>query len=494
MNKFGINTVSNVAAKLWSLVSIYVFIPLYIRLLGETAYGLVSFFATLQGALNLLGLGLSNTLRREFAVGQDTDRKYKLLRSVELIYCGLGALIVAICFFGSDFIAEQWLNIEELDPGLVSTVIALMGVSIALQLVANLYAGCLFGLEHQVLTNGYTVVWSAVKSCGSLAVIWFVKPDLVLFYAWHLVSDAVYLLVLRLSVVGKLPRQNREKWTWRDISNIASVWQYTCGLLFISFVALINRQLDKTIISKFLDLSELGGYNLATTLGSLAGIIPTAVYTSVFPRFTQWATTGDPELGDKYLRINRFVNLILSAMAAFVAAYALPLIRAWTGSDAYGGMLSVVGTLVVLGVAVIEYQQLPYALALAHGDTGINVLVGGAAIPFIGLASYYGISRYGLLGAGVVLLVMMGLQTVVYLVLVYRKYLPGKAIAALVRDTAIPLGVSLLIAFGSRVWVTGLTQNHWLQVALAVLCGGGTLGLLLIVYEGKTLLAKLRRH
>jgi hypothetical protein len=157
-------------------------------------------------------------------------------------------------------------------------------------------------------------------------------------------------------------------------------------------------------------------------------------------------------------------------------------------------MLGVVGTLVVLGVAVVEFQQLPYALALAHGDTGINVLVGGAAIPFIGLASYFGISRYGLMGAGVVLLVMMGLQTAVYLVLVYRKYLPGKALVALVRDTVIPLGVSLLLAFGSRMLVTGLTQNHWLQVALAVLCGGVTLGLLLLVYEGKTIYAKLRRH
>jgi sporulation protein YlmC with PRC-barrel domain len=42
--------------------------------------------------------------------------------------------------------------------------------------------GCLLGLEHQVMANGYTIGWSAIKSIGSLIIIAVVKPDLVLFY------------------------------------------------------------------------------------------------------------------------------------------------------------------------------------------------------------------------------------------------------------------------------------------------------------------------
>ena len=62
------NTIANMASKIWSMVSIYIFVPLYIKYLGEEAYGLISFFTTMQMALNLLGLGLSSTLRREFAL------------------------------------------------------------------------------------------------------------------------------------------------------------------------------------------------------------------------------------------------------------------------------------------------------------------------------------------------------------------------------------------------------------------------------------------
>ena len=157
MKKVTANTISNIATKLWSLISIYLFIPLYIKILGEAAYGLVSIFSTLQATLNILGIGLANTLGREFATGETTvennTKRYKLLKSTELIYFFISFLIVAICFLGSDFIANDWLNIENLDNALVTRIIFLMGISIAFQLLAHLYSGCLLGMQHQVLSN-----------------------------------------------------------------------------------------------------------------------------------------------------------------------------------------------------------------------------------------------------------------------------------------------------------------------------------------------------
>ena len=87
MNKTGKNAVSNIIAKLWTMIATYLFVPFYINILGEESYGIVSFFATLQMAINILGLGLANTLRREFAVNtgdkeKDNYRKKKLLNCI----------------------------------------------------------------------------------------------------------------------------------------------------------------------------------------------------------------------------------------------------------------------------------------------------------------------------------------------------------------------------------------------------------------------------
>ena len=485
--KLGINTISNIATKLWSMVSIYLFIPLYIQILGETAYGLVSFFATLQTTLNILGLGLSNTLRREFASGENTYqnaiRKYKLLRSTENIYFVLGIVVILICSFGSEFIANNWLNIETLNFKQVSLVISLMGVSIAIQMIANLYSGCLFGLNYQALANIICILWSAAKSIGALFVIAFLVPNLTFFYGWHIITDILYLIALRWTVKKKLQLIQRVEWNIRDFSNMLRILRYTCGVLFISFIALINKQLDKIVISRFFTLTELGAYNVATTLGSLSTIVPIALYTTVFPRFTNYVTTNKKDsLEKEFLKINRLSNLTVACMGAFIAVYALPLIRIWTGSDSYARILGSVGTLVVLAVSIAEFQEIPYALALANGNTKYNVFVGIIFIPIVFASTYWGIVNYGLIGAGCVYLLMMVSQTLVYEWLVYKKYLRKNPFRLIICDTFLPLAGSLIIACISKNMIENITDNIFAECGLAIVCGGLTLLFLFLLF------------
>ena len=501
MRKFGLNTISNIVARLWSMVAIYIFIPFYIHILGESAYGLVSFFATLHTALNLLGLGLANTLRREYAVGEETEtnniRKYKLLRSVELLYFGIGIFIVILCTFGSGFISNKWLNIEALDPNMVATVISLMGVSIAFQLIANLYAGCLFGLEHQVKANLLCVIWSIAKNVGALGVIALIAPDLRLFYSWHIVTDIAYLIALRIFVVKHLNIRTRGLWKLHDLRNISTIWKYTVGILMISLVALVNRQLDKVIISKFLTLTELGAYNASTTMGSLTAIIPAAIYTAIFPRFTKAVTTDNTEqLVSDFKMTNKIVNIVVVCMMAYIGAFAVPLIRIWTGSEVYADMLHVVGCLVVIAVGVTEFQEIPYALALAHGNTKINVMVGGIFIPIVATSTLFGIKYYGLMGAGIVYVVMALSQTLLYEYFVYKRYVDSNPVRLIMKDTILPSLFALASAFFIQYIVVNFTDSPVIQSGIAVICGGLVLCIMLFIFaknELKNLRVILKR-
>lgn len=480
MKKLGINTVFNIITKLWSMISIYLFTPLYVQLLGETSYGLVSFFSTLQATLNLLGLGLENTLRREFAVGDECEensrRKYKLLRSIELIYIILGAVIIVFCTFGATFISESWLNIEDLDTKVVANVISLMGISIALQLIAKLYSGCLMGMNKQVKANMLCVGWSMGKSVGALLILFFISPELTYFYSWHILIDLIYLILLRVFVVHELKFAEGVCWRITDLKNLKSIWKYTSGILFISFVSLVNRQLDKVIISKYLTLTELGAYNIATTLGSVTSIIPAALYVSIFPRFTNYATTnGENIMRKEFGQVNKVVNLITACMGAYIAIYALQLIEVWTGSEDYISKLGNVAILIVLAVTMVEFQEIPYALVLAHGNTKYNVIVGAAFIPFVIGLTYVGVKREGLFGAGFVYFIVMFSQTILYQFLVYKNYITSRPIKMIIKDTLLPLNVCLIMAYISKLIVCEMTGNVFLQIIFAILCGGLTL-------------------
>ena len=473
------------------MFSIYIFVPLYIEILGETSYGLVSFFATLQTAFNILGLGLANTLRREMAVGEKTVenniKKYKLLRSIEIIYVVIAILICLICILFSGQIATEWLIIDTLDSVLVARVISLMGISIAIQLIANLHLGVLFGLDYQVIANSACIVWSAVKSIGSLLLIRYIKPDLLMFYGWHILSDALYLLFLRYHGIHKLNLQKKERiWKLKDIKQIKRVWKYASGILFISFIALVNKQLDKVVISNNLPLAELGAYNVAITLGSLTTFIPLALYVSVFPLFTQYATTGEMEkLKRLFSDINKPVNIILSCMIAYIAAFSDNLIMVWTGSSEYVRILGVTGALAVVAVGLVEYQELPYALALAHGQTKYNALVGGIFIPITFVATYYGITNYGLIGAGCVYMGSMLIQTLLYTYIVYKKYVYKHPLLHVATEIVIPLVCAMLVAVTCKKVIGNCITNEWMILFAAILMGIVTMGIELVLFSRK---------
>ena len=280
--------------------------------------------------------------------------------------------------------------------------------------------------------------------------------------------------------------KNERMWKLKDIKQIKQVWKYASGILFISFIALANKQLDKIVISNNLPLAELGAYNVAITLGSLTTFVPQALYVSTFPLFTRYATNGETDKLKRFFsNLNKPVNIILSCMIAFIAAFSDNLIMIWTDSSEYVQMLGITAALAVIAVGVVEYQELPYALALAHGQTKYNALVGGIFIPITFVATYFGITNYGLIGAGCVYMGLMLIQTLLYTYIVYRKYVYEHPLLHVATEIVMPLVCAMLVAFTFKDIIGNFITSEWIMLFVAV--GGGivTLGTELVLFARK---------
>ena len=58
------NILANIVGKVWSVLSIFIFIPLYIRILGIEEFSIISFGILLTSITALLDSGLTSTLSR----------------------------------------------------------------------------------------------------------------------------------------------------------------------------------------------------------------------------------------------------------------------------------------------------------------------------------------------------------------------------------------------------------------------------------------------
>jgi hypothetical protein len=95
------NIAANYASRLWGGISTFVFAPLYLRILGPEAFGLITFSTTLLGIVFIVDMGLSNTFAREMARTTDKRTLADLLRSLEWVYVGIILLFLLVAELGS---------------------------------------------------------------------------------------------------------------------------------------------------------------------------------------------------------------------------------------------------------------------------------------------------------------------------------------------------------------------------------------------------------
>jgi O-antigen/teichoic acid export membrane protein len=410
------NIIANTLGRGWSILMAIAFVPIYIKLLGIEAFGLIGFFVTLQGLFAILDLGLSTTLSRELARAsvhpEQAQRTRDLVRTLEVIYWGIALLIGAAVIALAPWIANHWLNPQGLSQSAVQEAITLLGLVIAFQWPIGFYSGGLVGLQRQVLNNIITAGLATVRGIGAVAVLWFVAPTIDAYFKWQLAVSILGVASVALALWGNLPKGDRPARFERSL--LQSVWRFAGGMTAISAVVLLLVQTDKVLLSRLLSLEMFGYYMLAAAVAGASVFFVGPIFTAVFPRFTQLVATGDQErLRDVYHQACQLVSVAVIPLMLVVAFFSLELLTIWTGNQVIAERAYWLVSLLAIGSALNGLMHVPYAAQLAHGWTGLaltaNVIAVIVLVPLIiVLTIHYGAvgaaSAWVLLNTGYVLL------------------------------------------------------------------------------------------
>ena len=127
------NLVSQVAVALMALVAV----PWLLRLLGSEGYGLAAFYALLLQLFMLLDLGLGALVLRQTARaragGMPVERYLSLVRTVEAFFVAVAVVVSAGVWLGAGWIAEIWLDGNDLDQDVIRRSVELMAISCGLR-------------------------------------------------------------------------------------------------------------------------------------------------------------------------------------------------------------------------------------------------------------------------------------------------------------------------------------------------------------------------
>lgn len=444
------NIIANIIGKFWSVLSGFLFIPLYIKFLGFESYAIISFTLIIAGVMAVLDAGLTATLSREFARNdQSLEEKFRIFKTLETCYFLIVFFISILAFFFSNYIAANWLNLKTIDPIRVSLFIKIIGFEAGFQMLFRFYMGGVLGFEKQVKANMFQMGWGMLRNGLVVFAIYFI-PSLEMFFTWQLVSTIVFTIIMR----SVLLRILSGKYTYRFKPTIEKevflkIWRFTGGMLLISLVASLNTQMDKLTISKLMDINTLGYYTLAISIATGVFVLISPISIALLPRFTALYSKGDRKSAKElYQKINLFVAILLFSCMASMIFQGNKLIWIWTDNIELAQKAGMFLPVLSVSYVMLALASIPYDIAIANGYTKLNNVLGIISL-FITLPGYWIATKmYGGIGAAYVFCIVQTIITFIYLYLINNKFLNINVYELLGKKLAYPLTIAVSIGYG----------------------------------------------
>lgn len=437
-----INILSNYAGQTWMVVMSVAFLPLYIRILGMEAFGLVGLMLSFQSIAQLFDFGIGGAVNRELSQRAHdaalNDSARDLVYSSQYAIWLLVALITLVFWMSSGLMADHWLHLRGMGRDEAAHAIAIMGIAIALLWPSTFYANCLSGLEQQPTLNVINAVFATLRSAGALAVLLWVSPTINDFFWWYTAMGAGQSLVTAIAVWRALPQGQRPaRWASHELRTSR---RFAGGLFAIGVLATGVTQLDRLSMATLRPLAELGYYTMALSVAAGLSRMVLPMFNALYPRFSRLVATGNKAaLRELYHLSSQYIAVVIAAVSAVLVVFARDVLFLWTGNAELVSRVALPMALLVAGSALNGLMNIPYALQLANGWTRLTVGLNAVSLLFGIPLCLWAVSSYGMTGAASLWLLLNLASVLVGIPLMHRRLLRGEAARWYLRDILPPI-------------------------------------------------------
>lgn len=467
------NLIANIGGRVWAGLIGLVFIPVYIRYLGIEAYGLIGLFAVMQAWLVLLDMGMTPTLTREmarFSTGAHTPQSIReLLRSLELVVITLGLCTGFVIWGASGWLAADWLRVQKLPVGTVAQAIAIMGGVAVLRLIEGIYRGALLGLQKQVFFNMAYAFFETVRAVGAVGVLAWVSPSIEAYFAWQGLVSLVAVSVLAAATYGELPRVELPVRFSRQA--LSGIRQFVMGMMAYMFLAVLQTQIDKVLLSRLLSLEEFGYYALGAAVAAALIVLINPVTQAFFPRLSELAARGDDaQLVRNYHLGAQLVTAFAAPAALMLLFYGRDLLFFWAGDRMLADQVAPILALLAIGTLLNCMMHMPFITQFAYGRLDLTVKTNLAAVCVLAPAMYLASLHFGAMGAAWVWVLINVGYILGGMPFMYRHLLGNERWKWYRDDVLLPLSAASLT--GGLLWYAGPQSFEGpLQLAWPLIAG-----------------------
>lgn len=437
MNKIQSNAIANYLLRFWQIISLYIFIPIYLRLLGAESYGLIAFFTSILAIISIADAGISAAFSRKIAENGPSKRNYLLLISLEKVLSIFLTVIAVIGIFFAKNISEDWIGNTSNQPNKIQVICICLMILSSISLVqTNLYISGLMGLQKQISANSIGIISSLVRQ-GLVIVPLYLVGGVLIYFIWQFFFSILFLFISRYQLLKNFKIEFPK--CFFSLRAIRGVIAFSSGMLILSVITAINTQLDKLVVSKLHSLEDFSYYSLSMTLGQLPLLVVSPLVLAMYPRLVSLrATIQRDDFFKFYEKLVFITTLFASIIATGLFFYSENILDLWLGkSIPHSSVLML--QIASLSNLLLALQMPPFYLSLAFGHSATNVKLGIVSVLLYVPAQIMAVKYYGLMGAPWPFL-LLNIAAFIYLTIsIHKKFYEKDFINLVSKLVLIPL-------------------------------------------------------
>jgi O-antigen/teichoic acid export membrane protein len=423
------NIVANVVGAGLAMAVLVVVVPVYLRLLGAEAYGLVGLFTTVKVATLALDLGLGATLNREVARltarPREDDDGRDVAVTLEAGSWGVGLLVGLLFAAAAPAIAGRWLTFSMLSTGEVRGALWLIAAALPALIARGLYLAGLNGLQRQGMANLVQVGGTTLRAAATVTALVSVASTVTVFFVVQVTLLYLEALAGAVALRRTLPPATRPG-RIRPAA-LRSVLGFSAGVSGTMVLGFALMSVDQVILSAILPLAEFGYYTLAVSGSNAVGQLVHPVTTAVYPRFSQLVERGDTrDLAKEYHFFSQLVAVLVLPLGVLLVFFPGEILALWTRDPQVAQAAAVVLGLRAVGTVLNALMHVPHVMQLAFGWSTLGVGVNAVALVIAVPATLILSLRWGGAGAALVYVGLNAAALLLAMGCMHRRVLPGE--------------------------------------------------------------------
>lgn len=366
-----INLITSVAPMLLGLFAV----PFLLRNIGVEKFGILTIVWTLIGYFSIFDFGIGRALTQQVAKYRNefdkltTQVKSGLsMMSLAGIVGGLLLAIIVFCF------GVTWLKVS---AGLVQetkAAVYIAAIGIPFTTITSGLKGILEGYEDFLYASTLKMILGISNFLFPIAIVFFGSNSLVLIVLSLVIARFLIMIVHFFPVFKKLPFSTMLHAKKADKDSRKETLHFGAWMTLSNIVSPLMVNADRFIISSVLGAAIVAYYTVPFDVIVRLLVIPAALTTTLFPRFSSLFHENKEEMQKLYNKSLKYILLIMSIISLgiiFCSYYGLSL---WINAD-FAEKSWFLTCILALGLLFNSMAQVPYALIQAKGKVKTTSII-----------------------------------------------------------------------------------------------------------------------